>query len=117
MAFHEFGILPQPPQPMDLFEEYEPGKYGCIAVEDAAIDRLLPLAAGLACYWHGLGQPARGLNETGITLIPPQSLGGMLRAVQAAASAGFPTAQALWPLDQLLQKAREEGRFVIHFGL
>ena len=71
MARHEFGMMPQAPAAGQRFEQYEPGKYRCIPVEDDEIERLLPETLGLPMYWHTVDRPGRGLCYTGITLIPP----------------------------------------------
>lgn len=34
MLKHQFGIMMTDPEPEQIFEEYEPEKYDCIAVDD-----------------------------------------------------------------------------------
>ena len=67
MARHEFGVMPQAPAAGQRFEQYEPGKYRCIPVEDDEIERLLPETLGLPMYWHTVDRPGRGLCYAGIT--------------------------------------------------
>lgn len=89
MARHEFGVMPQAPAVGQRFEQYEPGKYRCIPVEDDEIERLLPETLGLPMYWHTVDRPGRGLCYTGITLIPPGDAAG-------AAGSGDPAGAAWW---------------------
>ncbi len=41
MAKHEFGMMPQAPEHGVCYDEYEPERYHCIAVDDDIIETLL----------------------------------------------------------------------------
>ena len=38
MAKHEFGIMMEAPQQSKRYDEYEPGKYACISVDDKDLE-------------------------------------------------------------------------------
>ena len=109
MAKHEFGILPRDPLPGERYDSYTPERYHCIAVDDAWIEPLSDRLADVPMYCHTLDRPETGLVYCGVTLIPPASLPAVLDALDGGAE--------LAPLRALLERARAEGRFVIHYGL
>ena len=41
MSKHEFGIMQINPTEKEVFNEYEPNKYNCIAVDDDFIEPIL----------------------------------------------------------------------------
>ena len=109
MAKHEFGIMAFAPRPGERYDTYEPEKYACISVDDDALNAAEGRLSTIECYWHTLAAKEKGLTWCGITLIPPGSLRSCVDAV-----ADFPE---LCALKELLEKARKEGRWVIHYGL
>lgn len=109
MAKHEFGIMAEAPRPGERYDTYEPERYNCISVDDEDLNAAEGRLSTVACYWHTLAVKEKGLTWCGITLLPPESLSACIDAV-----AGLP---ALGALKELLEKAREEGRWVIHYGL
>ena len=82
MLKHEFGIMIADPEPEQIFEEYEPDKYDCIAVDDEYVQAVAEKLAGVSVYWHGLDRPESGLAYHGITLIPPESIAKVIEAVR-----------------------------------
>lgn len=109
MASHEFGLLPRDPAPGERYDAYEPERYHCIAVDDEWIAPLAEKLKEVPVYWHTLDRPGTGLAYCGVTLIPPESIPGMLAALGSAA--------ALRPLRFLLEQAASAHRFLIHYGL
>ena len=109
MAMHEFGIMQTEPAVGQQFEKYEPRKYHCICVDDAERERLLPETDGLELYWHAVGCTGKGLNYTGITLIPPVSLPKLREAVTRQGD--------MAELAALLRRAERENKWVIHYGI
>ena len=109
MAQHEFGIMEEAPRPGQRFDRYEPEKYGCTAVEDPMMDPLLPALRELKVYWHTVDAPGRGIEENGVTLIPPESISEMLAVMEGR--------EGLERLERLLRAARRNGKYVIHFGI
>ena len=110
MAFHEFGIMQDLPK--GRYDTYEPEKYDTIvAVDMEIIDKILPIAVFIPTFAHSTKEPFNGLNETGITLIPPDS------AVKLAELLETSSVNGLSKLIKLLREAYEESKFVIHFGI
>ena len=109
MARHEFGILPRDPAPGERYDDYEPERYHCVAVDDVWVEPLAEKLTELPVYWHTLDRPGEGLAYCGVTLIPPESIPAILAALGSAA--------ALLPLRALLEQAASAHRFLIHYGL
>lgn len=109
MLKHEFGIMMTDPAPEQIFEEYEPEKYDCIAVDDEYVQAVAEKLAGVSVYWHGLDRPESGLAYHGITLIPPESIAKVIEAVR-----GVPEMRRM---KEMLVVAERERKFVIHFGV
>ena len=109
MDNHEFGIMKTPPTEDGMYECYEPKKYNCISVSDDYIQPLLEDLSELDCYWHSLSRPEKNLAYTGITLIPPSSLNLFISLLGNNRETDR--------LKKLFIKARDEEKFVIHFGL
>ncbi|MBR6633895.1 MAG: hypothetical protein IKL05_06320 [Clostridia bacterium] len=104
MAKHEFGIMNTPPKPHTRYDEYEPQKYNCIEVDDRYIE-VIDGKLDADTYWHTLDVKGKGLAYCGITLIPPEAIDSLLALVDYQ------------PLAELLKKAKNENKFVIHYGL
>lgn len=109
MAKHDFGIMKTDPVEDKRYDEYEPEKYNCISIHDNHIEPLLNAFSQIECYWHTLARPEKGLAYWGITLIPPSSLDAFLIVLDKADN--------VEELKGLLNKAKQEGKFVIHFGI
>ena len=88
MAKHEFGIMNKAPSQDENYNSYEPQKYDCISVDDDYIQPLLDSLSELKCFWHSLARPELNLTYTGTG-----------------------------ELKELLIKAKEKNKFVIHYGL
>ena len=109
MAKHEFGIMDIAPTLKQEYNKYEPEKYHCISVEDEYIGPLLKELSVIPCYWHSLKQEKRGLAYYGITLIPPHSLKEFISVIDSKMQFN--------ELRNLLSKASNDNKFVIHFGI
>lgn len=110
MAFHEFGIMQDLPK--GRYDNYEPEKYAkTVAVDMDIIDRIITRTIVIPTFAHTTKEPFNGLNETGITLIPPDSAEKMADLFEKSEING------LSKLIKLLRIASEEGKFVIHFGI
>ena len=107
MPKHEFGIVPQKPKAHKRYDQYAPDKYACISVDDAWIREIAGELSNAAVYWHTLACPANAY--CGITLIPPTAMDDMRMAVDHHDN--------LQNLKTLFQEAKEQGNFVIHFGI
>ncbi len=108
MAKHEFGIMKRAPSPGERYDTYEPERYGCISVPDEDLEGLFA-DLRINVYWHTLDRLEKGLAYCGITLIPPDAVPSILADIDGV--------EKLTPLKSLLLQARDENRFVIHYGL
>lgn len=118
MAKHDFGII-------ERFEndkwyvQYEPERYNCISVDMEVMDKIfetklddLMKIKAFACIST---QPIYGLDECGVTLIPPDSLPLFCELIAKANSQ-----YKLQQLDLLtgkIQDAMKENKYLIHFGI
>ena len=109
MAKHEFGIMMDAPQPSKRYDKYEPEKYACISVDDVYLESIAEKILSIDFYWHTLSVKGKGLSYCGITLVPPSSLRAFIDAI-----ADNPE---LSKLAELLEKARDNNKWVIHYGL
>ena len=109
MPKHEFGIMKTDPKPTQVFDDYEPEKYNCLSIDDAYIEPMLTKLADVDCYWRSLECHGKNINYYGITLIPPDSMDLLIERIDGAIGTE--------KLHALLQKAKEEHKFVIHFGI
>ena len=62
MAKHEFGIMQEPPQKVQLYDEYDPQSYNCISVDDDYLEDIVVKFNGIDFYWYTLDVPRRGLR-------------------------------------------------------
>lgn len=118
MAKHEFGII-------DQFEEdrwycnYEPQKYNCISVDmkvmDIIFDTCLLDLMKINTFACISSQPIHGLEEDGITLIPPTSL-QPFSAVIRKANNQIKDPQLFVLIDKI-QDAIIKGKYLIHYGI
>ena len=109
MAYHEFGIMQIPPQNGQRFDEYEPEKYNCISVNDDYIENIVEKFNDIDFYWHTLDVSGKGIAYCGVTLIPPSSMQKFISVIE--------NTPELHQLKDLLLKAYNENKWVIHFGL
>ena len=110
MAFHEFGIMQE--RPKGIYDKYEPEKYSnLVAVDMEIIDKVLTKTIVIPTYSHSTKTQFYGLNETGITLIPPDSAAKMADLFEKT------QINELIKVTKLLKLAAEESKYVIHFGI
>ena len=109
MAKHEFGIMPIAPKAGKRYDEYKPQKYNCIFVDDDYVEKIDPDLASVDFYWHTTDHPAKGIAYTGITLIPPTSMATFTEVIRGI--------DGFRELEDLLEKAQSENKWVFHFGL
>ena len=50
MLKHQFGMMMADPEPGQIFEEYEPEKYDCIAVDEECIQVVIERLKGINIY-------------------------------------------------------------------
>ena len=111
MAKHEFGIMQKEPSFYEHYDTYEPQKYNCIAVDDDFIEPIMVNLQGVDCYWHTLQREERGLAYCGITLIPPESMDILIKILLLQDKLEYTD------LIYLANQAKEENKYIIHFGI
>ena len=109
MAKHEFGIMQNAPEKGKRYDEYEPQRYNCISVDDVYVEKLDEKLIDVDFYWHTTDVSGKGLAYCGVTLIPPTSIFMLRDAVKNEA--------VLSELRALSEKALEENKWIIHYGL
>ena len=109
MAKHEFGIMLDAPQKGKRYDEYAPWKYSCIFVDDDDLANIVKRLSSIDFYWHTFSVESKGLAYYGITLIPPDSLKAFIDAIDAIPE--------LYELKNLLEKALDQNKWVIHYGI
>lgn len=66
-------------------------------------------------YFGGVDKPAKGLCRDGVTLIPPDELKCFEKVVKK--DKRLLQDQSLQKLLQMIEKARKENKYMIHFGV
>lgn len=111
MARHEFGIMENETINKEGFDEYEPHKYNCIEVDDELIEPILIDLQSVDCYWNTLQIKGKGLAYYGVTLIPPKSMNRLVDILSLQDKLEYIA------LISLVNKAKEENKYIIHFGI
>ena len=111
MAKHEFGIMQNKPMNKERFDEYELNKHNCIVVDDYFIEQILIDLQNVDCYWHTLPNSSKGLAYCGVTLIPPESMDILIKILSLQDKLEYTD------LMSLTNQAREENKYIIHFGI
>ena len=57
---HEFGLMPDMPQPGERYDSYEPWEYDAISIHDEYIEPLLPRLNTIDMFWHTVDVPGKG---------------------------------------------------------
>ena len=109
MAVHHFGLMTRAPEQGERFDRFEPERFGSISVRDELLDGLIKSFSAVKTYWHCTDAPGSGLNEAGVTLIPPSSAGRMASMIGRR--------EALMELGKLFNEADRTQKWLIHFGI
>ncbi len=110
----EFGIIDNLDYKYD-YNEYEPKKYNCISINDDYINDWWDSISFMKSYLHSLDRKSFGLDRHGTNLIPPESIPILRDAVLSYKY--FNSDNQLADLVYILEKARVEGKYIIHFGV
>ncbi|HZH61154.1 MAG TPA: short-chain dehydrogenase [Metabacillus sp.] len=114
MPIHEFGIIDHIEMERNEFV-YEPLKYNCISVDDEVICTLSEHLSIVRTYFHSLQRPEFGLAYWEITIIPPESLSLFYDVVSSSTS--FKKSAELNELATKINQAREQKKYMIHYGV
>ncbi|MEK4386330.1 short-chain dehydrogenase [Solibacillus sp. FSL W7-1464] len=109
---HEFGIIKDITE--ESYKSYAPEKSQCISVDDDIITNLIGPLSLMKTYFHSLHRPEYGLAYHGITIIPPESLPTFLDIVL---SADEKQCDDLNILGQKIIQAKQENKYMIHYGI
>ena len=74
-----------------------------------SLENVLEKINDIDFYWHTLDASGKGLAYSGITLIPPTSMQKCIDVIENISE--------LHQLKELLSKAYDENKWVIHFGI
>jgi hypothetical protein len=118
LAKHDFGILDQFEE-NKWYQEYEPEKYNCVSVDMDVMDEVFSMyleemrqIKAFACIST---QPICGLEESGITLIPPYSLKSFCDVITKA-NRQIQSHQLILLIDKI-QESIKNDKYLIHFGI
>ncbi len=117
----EFGIIDdfEKFQKQQKYSEYAPEKYHCVAVDDDIYmnDWMAQLydTDTLNVYSRAVLQPQKSLSRFGITIIPPTSLPAFLNIV--ISDKQYENDINLTDLAELIRRAIEEEKYMIHYGV
>ena len=126
MPVHEFGIIENFDAKKDyanldefgVFPEVFPNaikEYNCAAINDDALNGWWPRIESMKSYFHTYSRPETALARYGVTLIPPESLDLFHSIVKEDTQPAY-LEQAAAVLA-VVEKAKHNGKFVIHFGV
>ena len=110
---HEFGIIKDITE--KSYKNYAPEKSQCISIDDEIITNLMKPLSLLKTYFHSLNRPEYGLAYHGITIIPPESLPTFLDIVLSADD--LKQFEDLNELGQEIMQAKNENKYMIHYGI
>ncbi|PDY43822.1 short-chain dehydrogenase [Bacillus pseudomycoides] len=111
---HEFGLI-NDINDQRTYESYTPDVYNCISIDDDIIENLLKSLSTMKTYFRSLKRPEYGLAYSGITIIPPESLSQFLDAVISCKD--MKQSVDLNELAKKIIQAKEENKYMIHFGI
>ena len=94
-----------------MFDTYEPNKYNCIEIDDDFIEPILIELQSIDCYYNTICNKGNGLAYYGITLIPPESIDLLKSILLQQDNTEY------IDLISLVNKALEENKYIIHFGI
>jgi len=118
LAKHDFGIIDQFEE-NKWYSEYEPQKYNCVSVDMNLMDKIFEMyleeLLQIKTYACISTQHLQGLEESGVTLIPPDSLQPFCDVILKANNQL--KAQQLLGLIDKIQDAMKESKYLIHFGI
>ena len=104
----EFGVFPE------VFPNALKA-YNCVAINDDALNDWWPRIEGMKSYFHSFTRPETALARCGVTLIPPESFDLFYDIVANDTSSEFEEQTAA--VLAVIEKAKRNGKFIIHFGI
>lgn len=112
--YAEFGIINKFDKSKD-YSSYDARKYKCIHIPDFIINKWWNDLVLVKTYFHCYDNPGYALARWGVTLIPPESLENFYEIV--AKDKRSKSSVELIALLQLIRKAINENKYIIHYGV
>ncbi len=110
MTAHRFGIMNRTPQFSENYYRFDTDVCdSLIEVEAQLLNVLIPEMCKIDFYSQTVGVICKGLNFSGVTLMPPVSVCAFLEITRRR--------EELKELHSLMSKAYMENKYVIHFGV
>lgn len=114
MAEHEFGIIDCIDKHKSYID-YCPEQYDCITIDDSIMELVVQKLEVMPTYFFSLDKKEHGLNYYGVTLIPPDSF-WFFQEILVSFDKGRED-KLFNDLCSLIMQARDENKYIIHFGL
>ena len=94
-------------------------RYHCIALPDMIINDWWYLLTYMDSYFGEYNRPKTALDRWGVTLIPPESLDLFSKIIKNCTSEKYLTLceKEIAEVLSLLEKAKRENKFIIHYGV
>lgn len=94
-------------------------RHHCLAVPDEIINDWWDGLLEMKSYVRSFDRPETAVDRWGVTLIPPESIDVFIKIIITRTSAEWikKCGEILFALLSLLEKAKEENKFVIHYGV
>ena len=124
--YADFGIIDNFDKSRD-YSEYKNGEtyqdkvkeHNCVKITDNIINFWWNSLTAMKSYFHCFDRPATALARWGVTLIPPESLGVFYNIIENDTPVEFfdKYAEVVTRLLNLVERAKHENKFVIHYGV
>lgn len=118
MANHKFGIINQFKNDK-MYCDYEPQRYNCISVDmrlmDYIIDNHIAELRKMKTFLSVSSNVFYGIDESGITIIPPESL-KLFRNIIIDVNSKIKQTQLINLINKI-DNAIEGNKYLIHFGI
>jgi hypothetical protein len=92
-------------------------KYNCISVPDDMLESWMMGLTDMPTYFGCYNRPKKGLARYAVTLIPFASLPRFIKTITEKTTEEFTNIPEYLELLALLEKAMQDEKFVIHFGV
>lgn len=112
--YHRFDILG-----LESFNYEKIDFKKLIRIPDNMISDLYDSMMGVDTFTQSFDRPSKALDICGITLIPPESMDKFINIIKRKTHPNFLKEHRVQieALISLLQKARDENKYVIHYGI
>ena len=122
--YAEFGIIDDYNE-NENYEKYEPEKYNCVPIPDDVINDWWESLLSMNVRPFGYETVHTvALNRWGVTIIPPESLSFFIEIIKSKTSLRYESnkrnkelARMLNTLIDVIQKANNENKHMIHYGV